>query len=120
MSSVVRLTWMAAGKRVTISWSERGRGADLTRQLCTSRAMPFSPFLSSEALRMETCNKTSFMSTVHMYCTLVTRVGTSLFWRAAVQPGLEASTLKMSWLRLVITGSLLYFRNMAMARGDTL
>ena len=27
--------------------------------------------------------------------------------------------MKMSWLRLVITGSLLYFRNMAMARGET-
>ena len=93
---------MAAGNRVPISWSDRGSGADLTRQLCTSRAMPFRPFLSSLALRMET------------------RVGTSLFCTGTEQPGLEASTLNMSWDRLVMTGSLLYFRNMAMARGDTL
>ena len=46
-------------------------------------------------------------------------VGASLAWRAGEQPGLLPTTRKMSWLSELITGSLLYFRNMAIASGDT-
>ena len=95
-------TCMAAGNKMDINCSERGSGDDLTRLLCTSKAIPFNPFLSSEAFRIDT------------------RVGTSLFWRGPEQPGLAAKTLKISWERLVMTGSLLYFRNMAIASGETL
>ena len=95
-------TWIAAGNKTEINWSERGSGDDLTKLLCTSRAIPFNPFLSSDAFRMDS------------------RVGTSLFCRGPEHPGLAARTLKISWERLVITGSLLYFRNMAIASGDTL
>ena len=92
---------MAAGNMVNIRGSERGLGADLTRLLNTSKARPFNPDLSSEALRIER------------------RGGTSLPCRGAAHSGLADNTLKMSWDREVITGSLLYFRNMAMARGAT-
>ena len=59
LSSVVRVTWMAAGNMVNISGSERGLGADLTRLHNTSKANPFNPDLSSEALRMERRGGTS-------------------------------------------------------------
>ena len=50
---------MAAGNMVNISGSERGLGADLTRLHNTSKANPFNPDLSSEALRMERRGGTS-------------------------------------------------------------
>ena len=79
LSSVVRVTWMAAGNMVNIRGSERGRGDDLTRLLRTSRAKPFRPDLSSDALRMERSG------------------GTSLPCSGAAHSGLAESTLKMSF-----------------------
>ena len=78
LSSVVRVTWIAAGNMVSINGSERGLGADLTRLLNTSKAKPFNPDLSSEALRMER------------------RGGTSLPCRGAAHSGLADNTLKIS------------------------